>query len=82
MVWAYCPIIDEVGVGLSSNFDIQFPIGSVGDSDDFLSVCLQNNITWQTVSAPKMFNQGYSMKFAVNKSSFWLWNGAFDDTQS
>jgi len=82
VVWAYRPRIDEVGVGLSSSFAFQFPIGFVGDSDDSLSVHLLNNITWQTISAPKIFNQGYSMNIAVTKSSFRSWNGAFGDTQN
>eukprot|EP00546_Thalassionema_frauenfeldii_P007643 CAMPEP_0178919550 /NCGR_PEP_ID=MMETSP0786-20121207/14499_1 /TAXON_ID=186022 /ORGANISM="Thalassionema frauenfeldii, Strain CCMP 1798" /LENGTH=536 /DNA_ID=CAMNT_0020593493 /DNA_START=60 /DNA_END=1667 /DNA_ORIENTATION=+ len=78
VVWAYQPKIDEIGVGTSSMFVFQFPIGFQGESDN-VSVQTLNDVTWQTHTAPRIFNQGYSMNFAVTKNSYRSWNGDFGD---
>mmetsp|Transcript_7298 Transcript_7298/g.10676 ORF Transcript_7298/g.10676 Transcript_7298/m.10676 type:complete len:543 (+) Transcript_7298:179-1807(+) len=79
VVWAYQPKIDEVGVGTSSVFVFQLPIGFQGEPND-LRVRILNGVTWQTQTAPRIFNQGYSMNFAVTKNSYRSWNGDFGDT--
>ena len=78
IIWAYRPTPTEQNVGTGGSFAFQFPIGFQDEAIN-LDVTPLNNVTWQTITAPTIFNQGYSMMFGVSKSQFRSWNGGFGD---
>lgn len=79
LVWAYRPTPTEEGVGNARTFAFQFPIGFM-DTSVGLGVTNLNNVTWQAITAPQIFNRGYSMMYGVSRSQLRVWNGGFGDT--
>jgi outer membrane protein assembly factor BamB len=79
LIWAYRPTPTEEGVGSGQTLAFQFPIGFMDEAIG-LGVTYISNVTWQAQTAPQIFNNGYSMMFAVSRSQFRVWNGGFGDT--
>lgn len=80
VMWAYRPKQNESSVGLGSTFAFQFPVGFSGTALN-LAVSTLALVTWQTITAPRLFNDGYSMMWGIARSEFRSWNGAFGDSQ-
>jgi outer membrane protein assembly factor BamB len=76
LIWAYRPSINSTTVGVGMTFAFQFPIGFTGDSTTLVVKSL-GAVTWQTITAPSIFNNGYSMMWGVSRSEFRVWNGNF-----
>jgi hypothetical protein len=78
VIFAYTPKPTEIDVGTGGIFVFQFPVGFQGEPDNLAARPL-NDVSWQSTTAPRLFNSGYSMMFAVSRSSFRVWNGNFGD---
>jgi hypothetical protein len=76
LLWAYRPSINSTTVGTGMIFAFQFPMGFTGDSTT-LAVKSLGAVTWQAITAPSIFNNGYSMIWGVSRSEFRAWNGNF-----
>lgn len=80
VMWAYRPRSTETTVGSGLTMAFQFPIGFTGEATD-LAITTLSVVTWQTITAPRLFNMGYSMMWGVSRSEFRVWNGGLGDTQ-
>ena len=76
LIWAYRPSINSTTVGTGMTFAFQFPMGFTGDSTT-LAVKSLGAVTWQAITAPSIFNNGYSMMWGVSRSEYRVWNGNF-----
>jgi hypothetical protein len=65
------PTGQGVGTSNGQTLAFQFPIvGFMGDEGNGLRVTyLSNIVSWQSTTAPRIFNNGYSMFFGVSRSS-------------
>ena len=80
IMWAYRPRSTELTVGSGLTMAFQFPFGFTGEATN-LAITTLSVVTWQTITAPRLFNMGYSMMWGVSRSEFRVWNGGLGDTQ-